>query len=193
MDWFWRFVCLLTAVAQVSESPSGFCLSGLRELFTCGGKGKLVLSPSGILMIVSQTVTSGLLPGMRRSAITTPRISFIEFIVIARDFTQPVTIGSLPVWSARLSSTLEIIFQVSFRVLRWGHSLTSIRALLAFGVILGRVLPFGRIAAVPSFFTLIFVVIDNKMSKFLTETRRIFTIIQPRRFPKRQRCSTANS
>ncbi len=79
-------------MAQVSESPSGFCLSGLRELFTCSGKGKLVLSLSGIVMIVSQTVTSGLLPGMRRSAITTPKISFIEFIVIARDFTQPVTL-----------------------------------------------------------------------------------------------------
>jgi hypothetical protein len=87
-------------------------------LFTCSRKGKLVLSLSGIVMIVSQTVTSGLLPGMRRSAITTPKKSFIEFIVIARDFTQPVTIGSVHVWSARLSRTLEIIFELSFRVLK---------------------------------------------------------------------------
>jgi hypothetical protein len=78
------------------------------------------------------TVTSGLLPGMSLSAMTIPRMSFIEFMVIASDLTQPETIGSLPVWSARLSSTFVIILELSFRALRWGQSLTSILALLAF-------------------------------------------------------------
>jgi hypothetical protein len=68
---------------------------------------------------------------MSLSAMTTPSTSFIEFMVMARDLTQPVTTGSLPVWSARLSRTLEIILELSFRDFKWGHSLTSILALLA--------------------------------------------------------------
>jgi hypothetical protein len=63
-------------------------------LFT-GGNGKfdwLFPPVSG-----SIRVTSGLLPGMSLSAMTTPRMSFIEFIVIASDLTQPEMIGSLPV------------------------------------------------------------------------------------------------